>query len=230
MHNSRAVILTLFAGALLAPEAASAQTTLDEGTFRILVGGREVGRETFSIRQSGAGPEAVVVAQGRVTLTSQDLTSSLELRGAGLRPASYQMQVEGDGSRRIAGRVIGGRFSEQIASASGEQLREYLASDGAIVADDGVAHQYFFVAQRALDGETAVPLLVPRESKQVMATLRLLGTERIEAGGGTVQARHIVVQPRSGDARDVWVDSRGRVLRVEIKSRDYTAVRSTLPG
>ncbi len=230
MHDSRAAILTMFALAALAPAAAGAQSTLDEGTFRILVGGREVGRETFSIKQSGAGAEAVVVAQGRVTLSSQDLTSSLELRGAGLRPASYRMQVEGDGSQRIAGRVIGGRFSEQIASGSGEQLREYLASDGAIVADDGVAHQYFFVARRALEGQTSVPLLVPRQSKQVMATLRLVGPERIEAGGSAVQARHIVVQPRTGDARDIWVDNRGRVLRVEIKARDYTAVRATLPG
>src|SRR5512138_500707 len=62
----------LIAGtALLVPLSARAQTsTLDEGAFRLMVDGREVGTETFSIRQSGEGDRAVVIAQGRVVLAN----------------------------------------------------------------------------------------------------------------------------------------------------------------
>lgn len=217
--------------ALLVPAATRAQTSvLDDGAFRVLIGGREVGRETFSIRQNGSGADAVISAQGRVTLTSQDLTASLELRGQSLRPAAYQMKVQGDGQRSIVGRVIGGRFSAQIASPSGEQLREYLASDGAIVLDDGVAHQYYFVARKALDGATSVPLLIPRENRQVMASVSVTGVQTIQVGGRSVQARHILVQPKNGDTREVWVDGDGRVLRVAIPARDYVAERDAPPA
>jgi hypothetical protein len=59
------------------------------------------------------------------------------------------VKVEGAESQQIAGRVVGGRFSAKIISPAGEQMREYLASDGAIVADEGVAHHYYFLARQA---------------------------------------------------------------------------------
>ncbi len=222
-----ALILT---APLAVPAAARAQNqTLDEGTFRIMVAGHEVGRETFSIRESGAGSDAVVVAQGRVTLDNRTVNSSLELTGAKLRPAVYQVQIEGDGEKRIAGRLAGGRFSAKIVSPSGEQMREYLAGDGAVVVDEGVAHQYYFVARAAAAGATTLPLLVPSENRQVMAQLSSAGQESVEVGGKRVPARHLVVTLRGGDARDVWVDDQGRILRVEIPARQYAAVRTSAP-
>ena len=56
MHIRR--MLTIAGAALLVPLALRAQTaTLDEGSFRLLVDGREVGTETFSIRKSGEGDQ-----------------------------------------------------------------------------------------------------------------------------------------------------------------------------
>ena len=116
--------------------AANAQTvTLDEGAYRISVGGKEVGTETFSIRQNGTGESAVVIAVGRVVLDadkgSQEVNSELQVAGHGLRPAAYEVRVQGSGAERITGRVVGSRFSAQIVSSAGESMREYLASDGA---------------------------------------------------------------------------------------------------
>ena len=217
---------------LALPAPAVAQTTvLDEGTFVLRENGREVGREVFSIRMSGTGPGAVVVAQGRVELgEADDLVTSLEVSGDGFRPATYAVQVEGTEPQRIAGRVSGGRFSARIISPAGEMMREYLAGEGAVIVDDGVAHQYYFIAQQ-LDGATfTVPLIIPRQSRQVSASVSVGAPASLTIGGQSIQARRLDVSPSGMPDRSVWVDADGRVLRLEIPSRGMTAERLAPPG
>jgi hypothetical protein len=108
-------------------------------------------------------------------------------------------------------------------------MKEYLVSDGAVLLDDGVAHHYYMIAKRAEAGASSTPILIPRESRQVQATISVAGNESVSAGGSTVTAKKIVVQPRGGDVRSVWVDAQNRVLRVEIPARNYVAVRTALP-
>jgi hypothetical protein len=220
--------------AAAAAGAARAQTvTLDEGSFRILVGGREVGTETFSIRQNGSGPAAVVIARGRVTLDTakagQELNSTLQLAGGTLRPAAYDLTVEGADDQKIAGRVVGSRFSARIRSASGENMREYLVSDGAILADDGIAHQYYFLAQHVQGQSGRVPLLIPRQGRQVWAEVDVAAAEPVSVGGQSVVARRLTVRPTGGNERRVWVDDQGRVLRLEVPANQMVAERMALP-
>ena len=220
----------MMAAATLVAVPASAQTvTLDEGTFRVLVGGREVGVETFSIKQNGSGAEAVVIAQGRVVLDANEYRADVQLAGSGLRPVAYDVELRGADARRINGAVTGSRARARTLSSAGETMREYLVSDGALLLDDGVAHHYFFVAQRFASGNATTPILIPRESKQVQATIASAGEENISAGGQNVRARKLVVTLAGGDARNVWVDAKNRVLRVEVPAKNYVAVRTALP-
>jgi hypothetical protein len=214
---------------LLVPRV-HAQTTLDDGTFRILVKGREVGRETFSIRQNTTGADAVVIAQGHAVLDRQQITASLEMGGAPLRPETYQVQVTGDGAQRIAARLAGNRFSAQISSPGGEAMHEYLASSGALVIDDGLAYQYYFLAQQVGATTRTVPLLVPRENRQILVQVTQAGTGPLDLDGTTVQARHLVVTPKGGDQRDVWADSDGHILKVAIPAQGYVAIRTAPHG
>jgi hypothetical protein len=222
------------AAALLALTAPSgeAQTAADDaGTFAVSVGGHQVGTEEFVIRQSGVGAGAEIVATGRVSLNLE--TGSLELvprlRTSGFQadPVSYEVTVGGDSPRRITGTVGSGRFSARIVTASGEQMREYVASAGASVLDDGVAHHYYFLARRTRSGR--VPILIPRENRQVMATVRDQGEVRMNIHGAMVNLFHLVVAPDGGDERHVWVDALNRVIRVEIPARGYLAVRTEVP-
>jgi hypothetical protein len=219
--------------ALVFAAPVAAQTVqLDEGTFRILVGGREVGVETFSIRQNGEGADAVVIAQGRVVLNDNggsEVIANVQVAGAGLRPVAYDLELRGADARRIRGSVTGTRASARTLSRTGETMREYLVTDGAVILDDGVAHHYYFIAQRATAGAARTAVMVPRESRQLVATLRVGGEESVSAGGTTTRARRLTVEPAGGDTRNVWIDAQGRVLRVEVPGRNYTAVRTTLP-
>ncbi|MEX2280955.1 MAG: hypothetical protein WEE89_00535 [Gemmatimonadota bacterium] len=232
MKVLQALPFALFA--IIAHIPASAQTVvLDEGTFRLRVGGQDVGNETFLIRQNGTGENAVVIATGKVVLdtarSGQVLSVELQMAGPALRIAAYQVNLTGTQKEQIAGRVVGSRFSAKIISAEGEMMREYLASDGAVVADEGVAHHYYFLAQRVGAESARVPIIVPRRSQQVMAQVSSRGNESVTVGGASLPARRLVIAAPSEPERHVWVDARGRVLRVEIPTRNYVAERVSAP-
>ncbi|HEX8390875.1 MAG TPA: hypothetical protein VF665_00855 [Longimicrobium sp.] len=221
-----ALPLALFA--LAAPVAAQGS---DSGTFRVFVDGREVGTEEFTITQTGTGTAQEVTASGRVRVRlpegTLELDPRLRSRGIASDPVDYQVEVGGSSPSKIVGTVNGGRFSAKIVTPAGEQLREYVASSGAVVLDEGVAHHYSFLAQRTHNGR--VPVIVPRENRQVMATVTSRGEESVTVNGTSAMLFHLVVQPAGGAEHHVWVDALNRVVRVEVPSRSYRAERTTVP-
>jgi hypothetical protein len=223
-------VLPLLLLALAAPLGAQG-TVVDQGTFRVTVGGQTAGTEEFVIRQSGSGTGSDVTASGRVEVTlpggTLELVPRLRARGLDASPVSYQVDVGGDSPRRILGQVGAGRFSARIVSSSGEQLREYVASDRALILDDAVAHHYYFLAQRQRSGP--VPVIVPRENRQVVATVSSMGEERVDVGGTAASLFHLVVQVPGSSERHVWVDALSRVIRVRIPATGYEATRTELP-
>jgi hypothetical protein len=230
-RRQAAVLLTASVMAAVTP--LHAQTgAQDEGTFEITVNGRTVGTEQFTIRQTGIGGSSEFIATARVQVTlptgSLDLASRLRLTGFDASPTTYEVTVGGDAPQRIVGNVGAGRFSAKIATPSGEQLREYVASDGAIILDEGIAHHYYFLARRTRSGR--VPVLIPRENRQVMAEVIDRGEATLTIRGEQVRLYNIVVRPSAGEERHVWVDALGRVIRVEIPDRGYVAVRTEIPA
>ena len=218
---------------LLAVAPAVAQTgTDDRGTFDVLIGGRRVGTEEFAIQQTGAGESTEIVASARVHVQlptgTLDLGPRLRTTGFQAQPVTYEVTIGGTSPRKIVGTIGSGRFSARIVTPTGEELREYLASNGATVLDDGVAHHYYFLARRVRSGR--IPIIIPRENRQVMATVTSAGEERVQIGSTTANLYHLVIRPDGGEERHVWVDALSRVIKVEIPARDYAAVRTVLPA
>jgi hypothetical protein len=227
---TRSALTLAFAATIGAAAPVATQTTvIDEGTFRLSVRGAHVGTETFTIRRSGTGAAATIAAQGRITLDSGEQTRALlQVDGPGLRPAAYQIEASGPDRLTVRGQAAGNRFRAQVVSPTGETMREYLIGEGAIVLDDGVAHHHYFVAA-ITPGTTTIPVIVPRQNRQVTASLRDAGTETIEVGGQRVAARRLVFEPGGLPARTLWVDNDGRVLRLSIPDHGYLAERTALP-
>lgn len=226
-------VLLLAALPLLAASPAAAQTGVDDrGTFDVLIGGRRVGTEEFAIQQTGAGESTEIVASARVHVQlptgTLDLGPRLRTTGFQAQPVTYEVAIGGTSPRKIVGTIASGRFSARIVTPSGEELREYLASNGATVLDDGVAHHYYFLARRVRSGR--IPIIIPRENRQVMATVSSEGEERVQIGSATASLYHLVIRPDGGEERHVWVDALSRVIKVEIPARDYAAVRTVLPA
>lgn len=231
MKLSRIHLLLASALALVAAPASAQFMADDAGTFDVRVGGRSVGTEDFSIQQSGSGANAEILANGRVDLVlptgTVDLVTRLRTAGFLAQPVGYEVTVGGTAPRKVVGTIGDGRFSARIATPSGEQMREYLASPEATVIDDGVAHHYYFLARRIRDGR--VPIIVPRDNRQTMATVSDSGVENVTIGDTLVSLYRLDVQPDGGEMRHVWLDDLGRVIRVDIPSRGYVAVRTELP-
>ncbi len=223
-------VVTLVALLAAATHAAGQTTVVDEGSFRLSVRGTPVGTETFTIRRTGTGAGAAIVAQGRINLdTGEQTRALLQVDGPGLRPAAYQIEVTGADPQTIRGQAAGNRFRAQIVSPTGETMREYLISDGAIILDDGVAHHHYFIAARAA-GTASVPIIVPAQNRQLTGTIRDAGQESITIAGQQISARRIVFEPTGMPARTLWVDGEGRMLRLTIPDHGYTAERTARPG
>ena len=214
--------------ALGAASVARAQTLIDEGSFTISRNGQTIGREQFSIRSSTGALGPTYTAYGTTTYSDRRLDPRL-VTDAGGAPVRYEVETRVGPERQelLSGQVQRGRFSARTQTPRGMSAREYIVADGALILDDDIFHQYFFVARAERTG--ALPVVVPRRNVQVTMQVEVKGFERLTIGGTPIDARRLSVSEPNGETRDVWVDGEGRVLRVAIPARGLVAQRDDPP-
>ena len=202
--------------------------TLDEGSFTISRGGTTIGREQFKIVTTPGAGGATFVASATVSYQDRRLSPAMRTSPTGA-PLAYQIEVKvGTETREsLRGQIGRGRFSARLQTPQGESAREYIVADGALILDEDVFHQYFFVALRGASG--AVPVVVPRRNVQVTMQVEARGDGQVKLGAQSLAARHLVLTEAGGEERHIWVDSANRVLKVEIPGRGITALRDDPP-
>jgi hypothetical protein len=208
---------------------ASAQVAVvDEGGFTISHNGTRIGREEFAIRRMPNPGGDVIVANATVVYTDRRLSPALQTDAAGA-PLRYQVEVSvgADVQERLQGRVGRGRFSAQLRTPRGESAREYVVADGALILDDDVFHQYYFLARSGRTG--SVPVVVPRRNVQVTMRVDNEGADAVTVSGNRIAATRYVMTEPDGATRRIWVDAQGRVLKVTLESRGITATRDDPP-
>ena len=72
-------------------------------------------------------------------------------------------------------------------------------------------------------------MIIPRENRQVTAQVSAAGNEPLNVGGTVISARKLVVTPSGLPERAVWIDSQDRVLKLEIPSTGFVAMRVAAP-
>lgn len=231
--NVRLLAPALFLLALHPAQSHGQNVSVDENAFRIYVRGELVGREEFSIMQIGPGGQQRIILRGSVELNLAEgrlnLAPAMEVQGRTLAVSDYQIKVSGTETTDIVVSVSGDRYLARVVSLSGEQLREFRAGPGSVLLDDGVVHHYYLLNSFLEEGSpVSLTVLAPRAGRQQRMTLSLVGSEEIRVGGVLVpDARRFHLD--GGDhPRDIWFDSRGRVLRLEIPSQSFVAERETL--
>src|SRR5215213_6867523 len=156
--------------------------TLDEGSFTISVNGERVGREDFRIRSTpgSTGPE--VVATASVSYANRRILPQMRSDSTGA-PSRYVVQVkEGPGADESVTGIVGrGRVSASVKNARGESANEFVVSQGALVIDDDVFHQYYFLTRRKTLGPVSV--IVPRRNTQVTMRVSDAGADKVTIGG-----------------------------------------------
>ena len=230
VHSSMHSILAAFVAVALAAPALSAQvTTVDEGSFSILRNGQRIGREEFTIRRTpGAEGQPVLVASATVAYDQRRIAPALRTDSSGA-PIAYALEVRTgtEVQEQLKGAVGRGRFSAVSRTPKGESAREYIVTDGALILDDEIFHQYFFVARAARTG--TLPVVVPRRGAQVMMRIEDGGAATVTVGGRALTARRVTMREPAGGRRDILVDAQGRVLQVELPALGIVATRDDPP-
>lgn len=226
----RPAILTACAAFALAAPVLSAQvTTVDEGSFSIMRGGERIGREEFTIRRTpGAEGQPVLVASATAAYDQRRIAPALRTDSAGA-PIAYALEVRAgtEVQEQLKGAVGRGRFSAVTRTPRGESAREYIVTDGALILDDEIFHQYYFVARSTRTG--GIPVVVPRRSAQVMMRVEEGGATTVSIGGRDLPARRLTLREPGGATRTILVDAQGRVLQVEIPATGIVATRDDPP-
>jgi hypothetical protein len=220
----------LSATLLAVPAAAPSQVTVvDEGSFTISRSGTKIGRETFTIRRTPGPGGDVYVANATVEFDTERLSPALRADDS-FAPLAYQLEVrEGGEVRERLRAIVGrGRISAQVKTAKGESTKEYIVADGALVLDDNVFHQYYFLARRA-SGASTVPVVIPQRNTQGVMRVSTQGNDAVSIGGRAISARLLVLTEPGGATRHIWVDDQGRVLKVALDARGITATRDEPP-
>ena len=218
------------------PEAVAAQAVeVDGGTFIVELGGRAVGTETFRIRRSGFGDNARTIAEGTLEIVQngsrQTVQSALGTVGVGMSLDAYQVKVSLPSELSISLERRGNRMVSETSSEAGVEEREYrqaLRQTPTVVLDRFFAHHYFFVAPYQTPRGIRLSAIRPRPGGQSTGTLLMTIVEPVIIGGASVQAQRLELL-LEGVVHDIWLDGQNRVLRVQIPSQDYVAVRRDPP-
>lgn len=221
------------ATALVPPAEAPAQEkrVVDSGTFRILEDGTHVATEQFAIRREAETFQSAA----RLRPAGMDATASsrmVEFRlqlNADLQPTFFELTNRGPGGHGVVGVRSGNRLQLRSRSKEGERWQEFLLEPGIVVVPKGLAHPYYFVA-RVLDSgrETPIPVVAPDAGARRSLTVESRSTETLTVGGEQLGATLRVLRI-DGRIHRVWTDDAGRVLRVEVPDRGWSAVRSEPP-
>jgi hypothetical protein len=225
---SRALPLGMLLLSGLRPAESQGPRRIDSGSFLITVGGQRVGREDFTIDGTPSGDRMEYLAHATIALDGKRTEPVLRTDSTGA-PTRYQVELRRSPTDRESwvGFISRGRVSARMESTKGRAEKEYLVTDGAIVLDDDVFHQYFFIARKR--PAATITVMIPRRNTQMTLRLATVGPESVAIANRELAAIHLTLTDASGSVRDLWVDEQDRVLKVAIPSRNLIAVRDEPP-
>lgn len=179
--------------------------------------------ESFRITRMENGLQATAQASA----ATRKITSRLIADTIG-SPTDYGLVVlDGrDTLFKVRVAATGGRLSATSSNRRGdESMREYPSAASTIMVDDDLVHLVYFAMSSKRQG--TVHLINPRTGATATATVASQGLEPIDVGGKSTTATHFVMSGGSV-RRDYWLDSAGRLLRLET-SAGLKAIREELP-
>ncbi len=226
MRRLSGVSAVLLAAALSPSLGVAQGAPLDEGTFIVTRNGTLVGKEAFRILKS-SGKDQLYTSTAQGAFGEQRIAPALSADRVGV-PLLYRVEVKNGGEveERLQATSRPGRLHAVLQTRTGESSKEYLMSSGAVILDEDVFHQHFFVPLARRSGDVVV--VIPRRNSQVTGRLEDRGADKIKVDGREVSAVHLVITLPDG-ARDLWFDDSGRLLKVAMPARGLVALREELP-
>ena len=215
---------------LLAIALLQVGSPVDEGVLVVRVDTVEVARESFRLTHGrlSRGDVGWILAttirydRARPVIV---LAPILEVNGDTM-PATLQYDVADPRQpSRILGELGRGRFTVRLVARATERAREFPTGQRAVVLDDSVFALYVFAAWRGASEPGGLTAIFPRGLRRAAVQIQDLGQASTTLNHDPARLRHLTVAGDGQETVHVWVDASGRLMKVEIPSRNLTAER-----
>ncbi len=247
MRVAKALILGLF-GLLLVTAAAAgpgkekepAGQMVDSGSFGILVNGRRVATETFSIQQNSSGSVATSEFKTEEGLDKAVQSSELQLTANGdLRRYAWKEVSPGKAQAVVLPNenLLVERSTENPQAK--EQEHPFLLPTSTSILDD-----YFFVHREILawkylatgchqeSGRVACPVsqraqfgaLNPHARSSLLVSVEFTGREKVPVHGAERELNHFVLKSDAGEW-SLWLDDQFKLVRILVPGDNTEVVR-----
>jgi hypothetical protein len=198
--------------------AAPARETNDEGTFRILVGGREIGSEKYALTVSGD------TARSTSTLDFQNpsgmprklhFESELEM-DATFHPTHYKLKTDVDGRTNfLVGTFSPNEAMFEFGVAGAPRKAGLLVSKDYTMLDTNIFHHFIFLVRlfnfEASEKVQKFEVVIPQETDSGVLRIQQAGHESLAVGGRKHDLRKLAVD--SGEKKiELWADPKDRRL------------------
>jgi hypothetical protein len=210
-----AAVLLLFpaAGQVFAQEPLETKLVVEQG-------GREIGREEFTLRQGrGRGlPGSTLIAAARYPANNPTLKLAATLeRTPESALAKFQLDVDGpNGTTVILAAGSGARLIIRTVAKGSEAGRELPGGPDVVLLDDQVFSLYCAVADVATPSGKSLTAVFPRTNRRASFVAR-----RESGGGGNIRVT------LSGNINGTLVtDARGRLFRLELTDNGTVVSRA----
>jgi hypothetical protein len=196
---------------VLAPAGRALAQETNETKLVIEQGGREVGREEFTLtRGRGRGaPGTTLRAMARYPANSTTLRIAAALeRTQEFTLAKFQLDVEGpNGPTVILAAGSGARLIIRTVAKGSEAGRELPGGPDVVLLDDNVFSLYLAIADLATPSGKALTAVFPRAGRRASFVAR-------RESGAAGEASRVAL---TGDIRgSLSTDAQGRLLRLEL--------------
>ncbi len=207
--------------------AVQAPAPLDEGAFAVRRDTTEIAREEFRLL---AGRPAGGWSLAATTRYNHDRPSVVLAPVLELAPDSTPLTLQYDVADprepvHILGQAGRGRFTLRYLARGSERARELATGPRTVILDDSVFALYLFVAWRARPTPTALIAILPRGARRETLTVQDLGVAPTTLNRDPATLRHVAVTGQAAGPVHLWLDARGRLMKVEVPDRRIVAER-----
>lgn len=203
----------------------------EEGEFKIVVNGSEIGSEKFVIASLGDSTSSTSVLEFRNPSNRSQkvkMESKLEM-GLNYLPKDYLLTSDVDGKK---GQIHAEFSSHQVMfdlSGSGtEQRNGLLLGEEYTVLDTNIFHHFIFLARLFDSGDREktrrFEVVIPQEQENGKVAVADLGNETLSDKGKKTEARRMLVDSGSVQIY-LWVDRQGILQKIGVPSKGIEVLR-----
>jgi hypothetical protein len=221
-----------------------AASVVDAGTFSILIAGRKIGTETFSIRQSADGSVASSEIRIEEGESKARQTSELRLSLTGeLR--RYEWRELLPGKAQIVLEPQDEFLVERITSENEKPIEQpfLMPPSGQVLDDFFFSHReillwrYLALVCRPASGQmqcatqkSQFGVVIPRQHTSGMVSIEYVGRDRLALNGQQLELNHFRLTAEDADDWDLWLDSNQKLVRILIPSSHTEVLRDPEPA